>query len=196
MVWAHIRNMSAAIANEARNESLHAASAEPERFERYPTRFVLISCSQSFAIYVIGALVLWMLIPLASICYLFYCAVLEVKVLRCSCVNCYYYGKICCFGKGRLCSMIFKKGEPGQFAERQATWYEVLPDFMVMLVPVIGGILLLVNEFSWIVVMLTIALLGLGLPGSALIRGSFACKYCRQKDLGCPAQRLFEKETS
>ena len=188
--------MQSAIAIKAHEEPPHAATSETKRFEQYPKRFVIVSNLQSLAIYVIGAFLLWLLVPLISICYVFYCVILEVRLLRRSCINCYYYGKTCCFGKGRMCSILFKKGEPQRFTEKEITWHDVLPDFMVTIVPIVGGMILLTDEFSWTVIISILALLGLGFAGSAVVRGSFACKYCLQKDLGCPAQRLFEKKAS
>ena len=38
-----------------------------------------------------------------------------------------------------------------------------------------------------------IALLLLGFLGNALVRGHLACRYCRQREIGCPAERLFDK---
>ena len=183
-------------ASMAIDDSSHATAEEPERFDSYPMRLVAVSNLQSLSIYIIGALVLWLLVPLISICYVLYCVILEARLLRRSCVDCYYYGRTCCFGKGRMCSILFKKGEPERFAEKQIAWYDVLPDFMVTIVPIVGGIILLTDEFSWIVTISILALLGLGFVGSAVVRGSFACRYCMQKDLGCPAQRLFDKRAS
>ena len=166
--------------------------SDSERYESYPIRIVALSNLFSLSIYAIGAYVLWMIAPLASVLYLVYCSVLEIRVLWGSCPNCYYYGKACCFGKGLLCSLIFKRGEPRKFIEKTVSWRDVLPDFMVTVVPVLGGIVLLVGEFSWIILALTLILLALGFAGSAFIRGSYACKYCKQRDLGCPALSLFE----
>ena len=188
--------MPSAIATKVHDEPPNAATSETKRLGQYPKRFVIVSNLQSLAIYFIGALVLWLLVPLISICYVFYCVFLEVRLLRRSCINCYYYGRTCCFGRGRVCSIFFKKGEPERFTEKEITWYDVLPDFMVTIVPIIGGIILLTDGFSWIVIVSILALLGLGFTGSAIVRGSFACKYCMQKDLGCPAQRLFKKKAS
>ena len=40
------------------------------------------------------------------------------------------------------------------------------------------------------------ALVALSFGGNAVVRGSFTCKYCKQQELGCPAQALFAgKET-
>jgi hypothetical protein len=169
---------------------------DSERYEGYPVRIVVLSNLFSLSIYAIGAYVLWMIAPLVSALYLVYCSVLEIRVLRHSCRNCYYYGKACCFGRGLLCSFLLEKGDPKKFTERQVSWLDILPDFMVTIIPVLGGIVLLVDKFSWTIVALILILLALGFAGNAFIRGSYACKYCKQRDLGCPALSLFEPRKS
>jgi hypothetical protein len=170
--------------------------SDSERYESFPIRIVVLSNLFSLSIYAIGAYVLWMIAPLVSALYLVYCSVLEIRVLRHSCRDCYYYGKTCCFGRGKLCSILFKRGDPKKFIERQVSWLDILPDFMVTIIPVLGGIVLLIDEFSWIIVALILILLALGFAGSAFIRGSYACKYCKQRDLGCPALSLFDHRRS
>jgi hypothetical protein len=66
---------------------------------------------------------------------------------------------------------------------------------MVSIFPAIGGIVLLVRDFSWLILLLLITLLALSSGGNAVIRGSFACRHCKQREIGCPAERLFSKET-
>jgi hypothetical protein len=34
-------------------------------------------------------------------------------------------------------------------------------------------------------------LIALSFVGNAVLRGSFACKYCKQREIGCPAEKLF-----
>ena len=41
------------------------------------------------------------------------------------------------------------------------------------------------NYPVWIVILTTI--------GNGFIRGTLTCKYCKQGELGCPADRLFNK---
>jgi hypothetical protein len=69
----------------------------------------------------------------------------------------------------------------------------MVPDFLVFIIPVLAGILLLVREFSFTILVLIIALFLLGFMGNALVRGQLACRYCRQKEIGCPAVELFDK---
>ena len=164
---------------------------DTEGYKNFPVWIVALCNIVSLAIVAIGAAILagltiWLTIP-----YLVYWLWMEIRVLKRSCVNCTYYGKVCGFGKGKLCSLLFKKGDPEKFAEATVSWTAVLPDFLVFIFPIIGGIVSLVRSFSWPVLILLVALVMLSFVGNAVIRGSFACKYCRQREIGCPASRLF-----
>ena len=127
------------------------------------------------------------------IIYVIFILALEFRLLGSHCVNCYYYGKTCAFGKGRLSALFFTKGSPERFNEKPITWKDIVPDFLTFLIPMIAGIILLVQQFSWTVLILVIALFLLGFIGNALVRGKLACKYCIQRSVGCPAERLFDK---
>jgi hypothetical protein len=118
------------------------------------------------------------------------CLWLELQVLRKSCRNCYYYGKTCGLGKGRLCALLFAPGDAERFADRKVTWADMLPDLMVVLLPLAGGIVSLILRFSWLYLILMVVLLALSSAGNALIRGSLLCKHCRQAEIGCPALGL------
>jgi hypothetical protein len=58
----------------------------------------------------------------------------------------------------------------------------------------IGGFLLLLNRFTWFTAVLMAALLVLAFAGNAAIRGSMACKFCKQRKLGCPACEMMVKK--
>ena len=163
-------------------------------FENFPTWMALLSSLVSISIYAIGAYVLSGIGILFSILYLIYCLWIEIRVLRVACVNCYYYGRVCGLGRGRVCSLFFKRGDPRKFVEREASWLQILPDFMVSIFPIVGGIILLVRNFTWLLVAMLAILVILSFWGTAVIRGSFACKYCKQREIGCPAEKLFSKE--
>jgi hypothetical protein len=165
-------------------------------YERFPWWVVLVSTVLSLLIYAAGAFIVSRLSPVLAAVYVVYCIWLEFKILRRSCVGCYYYGRVCGFGRGVLCSFLFKKGDPASFAERQVSWADMLPDFMVFIIPIIAGIRLLIREFNVTLLMLMIVLLILSFVGNAVVRGKVACKYCKQRELGCPADRLFNKKRS
>ena len=166
---------------------------QPNCHENYPFWIVLISNLLSIAICAIGAYLISRLGAIWLVLYLLFILVQEIKLLKGHCVSCYYYGKYCAFGKGKLSSLLFKKADPKKFARMQLTWKDLLPDFMVSLIPIIVGVVLLIRAFSWLVLALILILLLLTFIGNGAVRSSLACKYCKQRKLGCPAEKLFDK---
>jgi len=163
-------------------------------YENFPLRIAVFSNIVSLSIYTIGIYVLAGFGILFLAAYLIYCLWLEARLLMGSCVNCYYYGRVCAFGKGRLCSLLFRKGDPKKFTAAEISWRQIIPDFLVFIIPLAGGALFLVGNFSWLLAVLLAVLAILSFGGTAFVRSSYACKYCRQRELGCPAQKLFSQK--
>jgi hypothetical protein len=162
-------------------------------YENYPIRMVLVSNLLSISMYLIGAAILNQVGLIWLVLYLLFILLLELRIVKGHCVDCYYYGKTCAFGKGRLSCLLFPKGSPEHFSKRTITWEDIVPDFLVYIIPLLVGIALLIRDFSWILLILVIALFILGFAGNALVRGKIACRYCKQREIVCPAQRLFER---
>jgi hypothetical protein len=162
-------------------------------YENYPFTIILISNLFQFCVYFIGAFIISQIGYFWLIPYFAYILFLEFKLLKTSCVNCYYYGKRCAFGKGKISSIFFKKGNE-LFCQRKITWKNILPDFLVSIIPFTIGIILLILNFNWLNLGLIILLVLLSSFGNGFIRSSLACKYCKQKELGCPAEKLFQKK--
>ena len=163
-------------------------------YENFPIWIPLLAWVLSLSIYALGTYIFWFLyIPLTA-GYITYCLWIEYRILRFSCVNCYYYGKTCGLGRGKLCAMLFKKGNPESFLAKEISWKDLIPDFLVMILPLVGGIIVLIRDFNWLILVLMVVLVMLSMGGNAFLRGSLACKYCKQKELGCPAEQLFNKE--
>jgi len=163
-------------------------------YENFPPCIPFLSCVLSISIYALGAYIFSQLDFFFTVLYLMFCLWVELKILKGSCVNCYYYGKTCGLGRGKLCALFYKKGNPEEFAKKEISWKDLIPDFMVLIFPLVGGIIVLIRGFTWLILALMAGLAILWLGGNALIRGSLACKYCKQKELtGCPAEQLFNK---
>jgi len=164
-------------------------------YENYPWWIVLLSNLVSLSIFFIGAYILYGLGLIFTIVYIMYCLFMEIRLLKKSCVNCYYYGKTCGFGKGRLSALFFKQGDISKFTQLEMDWKDMIPDLMVSVFPLVGGIILLINNFSLLILVLMIVLVILSMAGNAFIRGYLTCSGCKQRELGCPAEKLFnEKE--
>jgi hypothetical protein len=143
--------------------------------------------------YCIGGFIIYQLGFLWLALYILYTLILEVRLLKGHCVNCYYFGKTCAFGKGRLSSFFFKRDEPAKFVQNKITWKDVVLDFLISVIPIAVGTISLIRYFNWLILFLLVLLFILGSVGNAFVRGELACKYCKQRELGCPAQKLFEK---
>ncbi|OPY36772.1 MAG: hypothetical protein A4E34_00171 [Methanoregula sp. PtaU1.Bin006] len=162
--------------------------------ENYPLWIVFVSNLVPLILYGIGVYLFLQLSIWWVVAYLLFILLLEFRLVSGHCTDCYYYGKTCAFGRGRLSARLFPKGSPERFTAMEITWKDILPDFLVFIVPVLAGTWLIVREFSWTTLILVIALLMLGFAGNALVRGLLACRYCRQRETGCPAERLFRKQ--
>jgi len=159
--------------------------------ERYPVGTVILANGVGLGTWAVGAYVMSGFGILWLIFYLGYCLWIEWRLLRHSCGNCYYYGRRCAFGKGELSALLFRRGNPQVFTDQRFTWKDVVPDFLVSLIPLTGGLALLIMHFDWRLVLALAAILALSSYGNALVRGKLACSRCKQRDIGCPAATLF-----
>jgi hypothetical protein len=165
-------------------------------YEQYPLRVVLISNSLSFATYLIGGFLILQLNFIFLLIYLLFIVTLEVRVLRRSCTGCYYFGKRCAFGKGKISALLFDKKDTKGLGQAKITWKSVVPDFLASLIPMVVGIGLLLVSFDPLILALVLALALLSSIGNGVVRGSYACKFCKQREIGCPAEKLFSKNKS
>jgi len=110
-------------------------------------------------------------------------------------VNCYYYGKLCGLGKGKIAPLFIKKGDPKIFIKRDISWKDLIPDILVLLIPLLGGIFYLFIRFNFLTLVLMAAITILAMPCVGFMRGCLLCVNCKQRELGCPAEKLFGKRT-
>jgi hypothetical protein len=164
-----------------------------ESFENFPWWMVLTCNAVGVAIYAIGLFLMARLGVVWGALYAAYCIWMEWRLLSGSCRSCYYFGKQCGFGRGRLCSWFFAMGAEQSLAAKRISWWDIVPDFLVSLIPLGAGVAILVRGFSWVVLLLVIVLAGLASVGTGFVRGQLACKFCKQRELGCPAEQLFGK---
>lgn len=166
-----------------------------ETYDQYPAGTVIVSNILAIAIWAIGIYLLYLVLPLLVIPYILIILFLEYRLIARHCVDCHYYGKTCAFGKGRISSLLFRKGDPERFCSMTIPWKDIIPGFLLFVIPALAGIGLLLMAFSPLLLILTIALFLLGFFGNALVRGRLACSHCRQRGIGCPAAQFFNKRT-
>jgi len=169
---------------------------EPEAFEWYPLWIVLAFNLASFLSYAIGAYLLFLVGMVWGILYITYLIYLELSTYREGCVCCYYYGKRCASGRGRIAPYLFKKDDPKKFCEKEVTVAKILPHFLVLLFPLIGGAILLLQNFRWGILLLMLIPPLIWFMGNPVIYGKLACPHCKQGRICCPANEFFSKKYS
>ena len=164
-----------------------------KRYENYPAWIVFLSSMVSLGIVAAGFLIFLKIHLFAAVGYGTYFLFLQFRLIRFHCTDCYYFGRTCAFGQGRVSALFFKKGNSSNFCNHTMTWKDMTLDILISLLPFITGIILMVIEFDYVLLAATILILLLTTFGNNFIRGKLACRYCKQRDLGCPAEALFNK---
>ncbi len=164
-----------------------------ESYENYPTWIPVLSNFVSFLIYGSGFIITLRLGWIAAVFFLGLILAFEYRLISQHCINCYYWGKTCGFAKGRLSALFFKRGDPAKFCNKEMSWKDMIPDLLIPLIPFILGIVLIVIKFDFILLSAVILIIGSTTIGNGFIRGKLTCRYCKQRESGCPAEKLFNK---
>jgi hypothetical protein len=167
---------------------------QSESYEKYPLWIVAIANLLNLAIYALGFWIMLRADPLAALLYALYFLALEVRLVAGHCRDCYYHGKRCAFGKGTLSGMLFRRGNAEKFCSGKMSWKDMLPELLLFLAPATAATWLLIRKFNLFLLLALLALLLLNTVGNGLVRGKLACAFCRQRQLGCPADRLFNRK--
>lgn len=163
-------------------------------YDNYPVWIVIISNLVSLSIYVLGFILIHRAGWVVSAAYLVFILIMEYRLIGRHCTSCFYYGKTCGFGKGRISSLFFKRGDASRFCNSKMEWKDMIPDLFVSLFPLVTGIILMILKFELVLLGAALLLIFLTTAGNSFIRGSLTCRYCYQRLLGCPAEQLFNKD--
>ncbi len=164
-------------------------------YENFPPRLVLLSVLVTAATYALGASILAGFGGIMSAFYLLFCIGHEIHVMKKSCTDCFYFGKWCAFGRGKLAAVLFRQGDPKRFPEKTVSLRDLTSDMLLVIFPLLAGIVLLIRDFSPATAALLALFLALSFGGTYLIRSRVACAGCRQREPGCPAEQFFAKRT-
>jgi hypothetical protein len=151
-------------------------------FEEYPFWWVFLQNIFLLIYFGTGFAGIWKLqiyrIPFVSITYIIFIVIMLLFVLRKHlCTNCYYYGKRCNTGWGKI-ALIFRKNS-GNY--KTGTALAGLTWMLVTLIPVTGFIIILFSNFSLVLFVLFVLLT----PVNFIIHKK-ACETCKMRFI-CPA---------
>lgn len=164
-------------------------------YDSYPAWIIIIINILMLLVYITGAYIMFVLNLITGILYITYILLLEIFSYKESCPNCYYYGKLCAFGKGKLAKIFYKKGNPKKFCERELKFKDLIPQLLVVLMPLIVGIALLVSRgFNLLILIALIYPILSWFILNPIIYGKLACPHCKQGSICCPALKFFTKK--
>ena len=160
--------------------------------EDYPLTTVIGQNLFFIAYFVLGIVGMWnlklMKIPVISILYALFLIIMLIFVLRKHlCTNCYYYGKRCNTGWGKLAKMMFEK-DSGHYKLgvklAGITWG------LATLIPIIGIITVLIFKFE--LYLLAILFLFILLTPINFTIHKHSCTKCKMRNI-CPASMVKSK---
>jgi hypothetical protein len=159
---------------------------ENEKYENYPIKIVCISATLTILSYLFGTVVFYILHPILGI--LFLCLVISTIIIsmKLRCTHCYYLGKYCNFGLGKLAALLFKKGDPSEFKNPKLVITTAIVSFGTMLLPIIAGIIIILMDLTVFSLSLFLGYILIGIAPNFVVRGRF-CEKCVQGQLGCPS---------
>ena len=133
----------------------------------------------------LGTAACWFLYPLAGRIYLVVAVSLVFLVLRwLVCTNCYYYGKWCPIGWGKLAALLFKQGSIEKFSKSPGVKLAPVVYGLLSLVPLIFIIVALVKEFTAPKIIVLVLLLAVSYY-SAVGNRRKSCSNCKMRTI-CP----------
>jgi len=165
---------------------------KPKIYESYPIWTVILVIILFLAIYIAGAYVMFRLHLIMGIIYILYLVLLEFFVYKGACPHCYYYGKVCFSGRGKLAKILYKKGDPKEFCKREMKFKDFVPQLIVVAVPVIVGIALLFSRGFHVLTLIAVLYPVLNwFAINPILYGKLACPHCKQGSICCPALKFF-----
>ena len=167
---------------------------EPEAFEKYPISTVFTFNLVSLLLYLVGLYLLSRINTIFAALFVLYLIAVEFSVYKEGCANCYYYGKRCRCGRGKIVALFLKKGDPKKFCEKQVTWKNLLPQVLISIIPILAGAYLLTQVFTLQILALTVLPLIIWFLGNPLLYGKLGCPHCKQGRICCPANEFFGKK--
>lgn len=96
---------------------------------------------------------------------------------------------------GGISGILFRRGEGSEFPKKRNLIPAAALVFVTMFAPIVGGMILLLIDFSWLGLTLLLAYLVVGVAPGFAIRKNIYCPRCRQGKIACPAYEGMKGES-
>ena len=137
--------------------------------------------------YALGTILMYFLNPYYAILYVIFCIIAIILFLKLICTYCPSYGRArCSSGYGRAAAYLFKKGDRRKFSKMFKIYIPFLS--IIWFLPLISSLFLLINEFSWALVVIVILFIIISFIVLPYYSRVHSCKKCPNKK-ECPWRR-------
>lgn len=160
--------------------------SEKEKFvfcESYPwyviiIRWIILIVTFAFGIYILSDIK-----ELLGVAYVVYSLIALTLILPLSrCVSCFYHGKACNTGWGKVAAYLFPKGDESRYVDRYN--YTILLH-LLWFIPLLASFFQLLRKRNVLALMFLLSYLAILLMEKVILK-RLACKRCHQRDF-CPA---------
>ena len=155
--------------------------------DEYPGSSIIIGNLAMVAWITLGTIGCWFLSPVAAWIFLAFAIIMVGVVLRkllCTC--CYYYGKWCGIGWGKLSALMFPKGDDEKFGTGVGQKVAPITYGILSIVPVVFLVISMFDTSQLIIAKIVVLVLLLAV---SFYRGAFSrkkgCSNCKMR-LACP----------
>ena len=153
--------------------------------EEHPKSGAILGNSLMLLWIALGTIGCWFLEPVIAWIYLPVAVVTVFVVLRrLVCTKCYYYGKWCPIGWGKLSALLFKKGNIEDFDKSIGVKLAPMSYGLLTLVPVVCTVVSMIQDFAIPKVIVLVALLAYSVYSGAISRRK-SCQNCKMRSI-CP----------
>ncbi len=149
--------------------------------EKYPFSTVIIENALILSWILSGSYLCKLFLPVLGWVYLVFGMSMVLVVMRILvCKNCYYHGKMCHTGWGKLSALYCKQGEITRFG--CGFTGKMIPLFYASMtfIPIIFGVVSIVMNFSFLSMSVLVVFLGVAMLSSFTFRKK-ACGQCKMK---------------
>ena len=153
--------------------------------ENFPLSRVIFGNSMMLVWIGLGTIACWFVYPLVAWLYLAAALIMIFVVLRkLVCTNCYYYGKQCALGWGKISALFFSQGSIEEFSTCAGIKAPPITYGLLALIPLVFCIMALIQEVTILKVAVLVLLLAVAVYSGAIGRKQ-ACTNCKMR-LICP----------
>ena len=123
------------------------------RTENYPLSWVLFENTLYIVIWILAAILLIPIklysLPIVTTIWIIVVIFVQIILKKHNCSGCYYYGKMCHLGWGRISPLIYKKDEGNpELGKKYSVFYIISPP-IILILSILSGIAYKVEIVHW-----------------------------------------------